>query len=182
MGPGILTRYSRQVLGGAIILLLMFAGIILYFRFRSPVGGVSPYETVNDFFEQEKIHFEIEQPVYSKDVDMIQVTLRNDTENTVVAPNPGQRTEWLLEVYSGAEWHSMRTIKREAIRWEFPAEEYGSNSGPSGVVSWNGGEQTFLCNLARYYRLPLEAGMYRIVFPEMEHRDAANLAVEFEVE
>lgn len=182
MGPGILTRYSKQVLGTAVVLLLIFAETVLYFQFRSPVGDVSPYETVNDFFEQEKIHFTIQQPVYSADVEMIRVTLRNDTEDTVVAPNPGQQTEWLLEIYSNGAWHTMRTIKQDPIRWEFPEEEYGPNSGPSGVVTWNGGEQTYLCNLARYYKLPLEAGRYRIVFPEMEHRDIANLAVEFEVE
>ena len=185
MGPGIFTKYSKQVIGGLIAFFLLIAAGLLYYRFRSPIGGVSPYKTVNDFFEQELISFTIEQEIYPTDVRVVQVTLRNNTSDTVVAPAPGCRNEWLLETRVDGAWHSMRLspdCAADSVEWEFPAEEYGPNSGPSGIVSWNGGEQTYLCNIAQYYGTPQEPGLYRIVFPEMEHRDAAAMAVEFYME
>lgn len=163
----------------------VFAAVMLYFQFRGPVGGVSPYTEVNDFFEQDRILFTIEHEVYPTDAELIQVTLRNDTDNTVVAPVPGCLNEWLLETRVDGAWHSMRLSRdcsEKYVRWEFPPEEYGPNSGPSGVVSWNGGEQRYFCNIAKYYGTPQEPGLYRIVFPEMEHRDEAALAVEFYME
>ena len=93
--------------------------------------------------------------------------------------------EWLLETRVDGAWHSMRLkpdTSEKNLKWEFPAEEYGPNSGPSGIVNWNGVEQRYLCNVARYYRTPLEPGLYRIVFPDMEHRNVAALAVEFYIE
>lgn len=184
MGPGILTRYSKQVLGGILAVFAVIATVLLYFRFRGPVGGVSPYETVNGLFEQELISFTIEHDAYPADVEVIQVTIRNDAEDTVVGPAPYCLDEWLLEKQVDGVWHSMRlsplTAKRH-VEWDFPPEEYGPNSGPSGIVNWNGGEQQYLCSIKKYYKTPLVAGTYRIVFPEMEHRNIAALAAEFEV-
>ena len=185
MGPGIFTRYSKQVIGGILTVFAAFAAVTLYFRLRGPVGGVSPYTEVNDFFEQERISFTIEQEVYSTDVVTVQVTLRNDTDDTVVAPAPGCRDEWLLETRVDGAWHRMRLspgCPENRVKWDFPPEEYGPNSGPSGIVKWNGGEQRYLCNIKKYYGTPQEPGLYRIVFPEMEHRDEAALAVEFRIE
>ena len=184
MGPGIFTKYSKQVIGGLLVLFVAIAAAFLYFQFRGPVVGVSPYENVNDFFEQEKILFTIESDAYPADVEVIQVTLRNDTDNTVVAPSLRQADEWLLETKIDGVWRSMRLdpkAAKEKVRWDFPAEECGANSRPSGIVNWNGGEQRYLCRIAEYYRTPLGSGTYRILFPEMEHRDTTALAVEFEV-
>lgn len=185
MGPGIFTRYSKQVIGGLLALFLLIAGVALYFQFRGPIGGKSLYTEVNDFFDQELISFTIEQEVYPVDVEVIQVTIRNDTEDTVVAPALYCPDEWLLETRVDGAWHSMRLkpdISEKNLKWEFPADEYGPNSGPSGIVHWNGGEQRYLCNVARYYRTPLDTGLYRIVFPNMEYRNVAALAVEFYIE
>ena len=60
MGPGILTRYSKQVLGGILAVFAIMAAVLLYFRFRSPVGGVSPHEMVNDLYEWEYMTFTAE--------------------------------------------------------------------------------------------------------------------------
>lgn len=185
MGPGIFTKYSRQVICGIIAFFLLLAAVPLYVWLRDPVGGVSPYMEVNDFFEQEKISFTVTEQIHSTDVTVVEVVLRNDTETTVVAPAPGCRNEWLLETRVDGAWHTMRLspdCTEKNVKWEFPPEEYGHNSGPSGIVDWNGGEQRYLCNLAKYYGTPQEPGLYRIVFPEMEHRDEAALAVEFYIE
>ena len=184
MGPGILTRYSKQVLGGILAVFAIMAAAGLYFRFRGPVGGVSPYEMVNDLFEQELISFTIEHDTYPADVEVVQVTLRNDAEDTVVGPALYCLDEWLLEKQVDGVWHRMRLsplTTEKYVKWDFPPEEYGPNSGPSGIVNWNGGEQRYLCSIVKYYKTPLEAGTYRIVFPQMEHRNTAALAVEFEV-
>ena len=184
MGPGILTRYSKQVFAAILLIFAVMAAWALYFRFRSPVGGVSPYETVNDLFGQELISFTIEHDTYPADVEIIQLTIRNDADDTVVSPALYCPDEWLLEAQVDGVWHSMRLSPLTAekyVEWEFPPEEYGPNSGPSGIVNWNGGEQRYLCNIAKYYQTPLQAGTYRIVFPKMEHRNTAALAVEFEV-
>ena len=185
MGPGIFTKYSKQVIGGILAFFLLIAAVGLYFWFRGPIGRETLYTEVNDFFDHDLISFTIEQEIYPIDVEVIQVTIRNDTENTVVAPALYCPDEWLLETRVDGAWHSMRLrpdISEKHLKWEFPAEEYGANSGPSGIVDWNGGEQRYLCNVARYYRTPLEPGLYRIVFPNMEHRNVAALAVEFRVE
>ena len=177
-------RYAKQVIGGVLAVFALIAAVILYFYFRGPIGGTSPYTEVNDFFEQELISFTIEQEAYPTDVEVVQVMLRNDTSNTVVAPSLRQKDNWLLEVWVDGAWHSMRLsplTRADSVDWDFPAEEYSPNSGPSGIVNWNGGEQRFLCSIAKYYQTPLEPGWYRIVFPNMEHRDTATLAVEFEV-
>ena len=52
MGPGILTRYSKQVLGGLLAVFAIIAAVLLYFRLRSPVCGVSPYEYINAWGEE----------------------------------------------------------------------------------------------------------------------------------
>lgn len=184
MGPGIFTRHSKLVFGSILAIVVLITAVQLYFQFRSPVGGVSPYETVNDLFEQDLISFTIERDAYPTDVEVIQVTLRNDADDIIVDPAPYCLNEWLLEKQVGGIWHSMRLSPQTAeryVNWEFPTEEYGPNSGPSGVVMWGGGEQRYLCSLAKYYQTPLEAGTYRIVFPKMEHRNVAALAAEFEV-
>ena len=172
------------MLGGVLAVFAIIAAVLLYFRFRSSMGGVSPYEAVNDLFEQELISFTIERDTYPADVETIQVTICNDAEDTVVGPALYCLDEWLLEKQVGGVWHKMRLsplTTEKHVKWDFPPEEYGPNSGPSGIVNWNGGEQRYLCSIAKYYKTPLEAGTYRIVFPEMEHRNIAALAVEFEV-
>ncbi len=231
MGAGIYTKYARQVIAVFLAVIAIAAAACLYFRFRGPLGGVSPIETVNDLYGQEQISFTAERETYPADVETVQVTLRNDTEDTVVMQSPGCPNHWLLETSVDGVWHTLRlspdctarTVKWEfpaeeygtvvmqspgcpnhwlletsvdgvwhtlrlspdctarTVKWEFPAEEYGPNSSPSGIVMWDGGEQRFLCNLAKYYGTPQEPGRYRIVFPEMEHVTTGALAVEFVV-
>lgn len=184
MGAGIYTKYARQVIAVFLAVIAIAAAACLYFRFRGPLGGVSPIETVNDLYGQEQISFTAERETYPADVETVQVTLRNDTEDTVVMQSPGCPNHWLLETSVDGVWHTLRLspdCTARTVKWEFPAEEYGPNSGPSGIVMWDGGEQRFLCNLAKYYGTPQEPGRYRIVFPEMEHVTTGALAVEFEL-
>ena len=43
MGPGILTRYSKQVLGGILAVFAIMATVLLYFRFRSSAARLAVY-------------------------------------------------------------------------------------------------------------------------------------------
>ena len=133
MGAGIFIRYSKQVMGGALALLALLAAAGLYIHFRSPVGGVSPYETVNNLYGQEWISLTAQQDVYPADVETVQLTIRNDAEDTVVGPAPYCPDDWLLEIRVDGVWHSVRRgpfTAEEHVKWEFPPEEYGPNSGP----------------------------------------------------
>ena len=184
MGPGILTRYSKQVLGGFLAFFVLVAAVLLYLRFRSPVAGESPYES----FAQGEAGIEIvaDEVMYTGQTAPVQVTVRNTSESGWLEPGPYRPLEWVLEVQVNGSWHSMRTTEKH-IRWGWLPEDGTPNSSPSGIVK-NGEEQTFLCSVGDYYRLPLEPGAYRIVFPDMTkvrpdggvYREIA-LAVEFEV-
>ena len=186
MGPGILTRYSKQVLGGLLAVFAIIAAVLLYFRLRSPVCGVSPYEYINAWGE-ERIVVTTEQPVYDPQAETVQVTIRNDAESGWVIPGNYRLKEWVLETEIDGVWYSMRTLEKY-IDWDFPAEDKTPNSRPSGIVKC-GEEQRFLCHLEEAYELPLAAGTYRIVFPNMEkEREAYSgssyltaFAAEFEV-
>ena len=83
MGPGIFTKYSKQVISGILAAFLLFGAVVLYYRFRSPVRGRSPYETVNDMYEWEYMTFTAEQERYSPDVEKIRLTFRNDAPDGV---------------------------------------------------------------------------------------------------
>lgn len=184
MGPGILTRYSRQVLGGFLALFVMAAAVLLYLRFRSPIGGESPYR-IFDHAEQ-GIEIAADDVMYTGQTAPIQVTVRNASESGWLEPGPYRPLEWVLEIKVDGVWYSMRTVEKR-VRWDWLPEEKSSDSSPSGTVK-NGKEQTFLCRVGDYYRLPLEPGLYRIVFPDMSkvrpdggvYREIA-LAAEFEV-
>ena len=76
MGLGIFTKYSKQVIGGLVAFFLLLAAIPCYYWFRDPIGGVSPYTEVNDFFEQEKISFAVAEKVHSTDVKTQQKLLQ----------------------------------------------------------------------------------------------------------
>ena len=186
MGPGILTRYSKQVIGGILAVFAVIAAMGLYVKFRSPVGGVSPYEYINAWGE-ERIVDTTEQPVYDPRTETIQVTIRNDAESGLVIPGDYRLKEWVLETEIDGVWYSMRTLEKY-IYWDFPAEDQTPNSRPSGIVKC-GEEQRFLCHLEDAYELPLAAGTYRIVFPDMEKKREAYsgsfyltaFAAEFEV-
>ena len=179
MGPGILTRYSKQVLGSFLALFVLVAAVVLYLRFRSPVGGESPYD---DIFDQGKYGIEItaDEVMYTGQTAPVTVTVRNTAESGWIVPENYRTLEWVLETRVDGAWHSMRTTQKQ-IRWE------GPDGQPSGVVK-NGEEQVFLCYVGDYYRLPLKPGSYRIVFPDMSkvrpdggvYREIA-LAAEFEV-
>ena len=178
MGPGILTRYSKQVLGGFLGFFVLVAAVVLYFRFRSPVGGESPYQ-IFDHAEQ-GIEITADDVMYTGQTAPVTVTVRNTSESGWLEPNPYRPQEWVLETRVNGTWHSMRTTEKQ-IRWE------GPDGQPSGVVK-NGEEQIFLCYVGDYYRLPLKPGAYRIVFPDLSkvrpdggvYREIA-LAAEFEV-
>jgi len=191
MGPGILTRYSKQVLGTLFVLAAIVIAVVLYFQHRGPVGDETPYGLVNDYgTANPEISIAAEETVYPVDVETVRVTVSLG-EDLELLPEEPRTNDWLLEVYKDGGWYSMRTFE-EHIRWDFPAEDKSANGGPSGILM--GQEtQTFLCNIAEYYELPLEAGTYRIVFPDMTLYNAADdatwsrvdhmaMAAEFEVQ
>lgn len=172
MGPGIFTKYSKPAIGGLATVLLCIAALALYYQLRGPVGGVSPYETVNDLYEQELLSMTTDRESYPADVSSITVTLRNDASDYILIQDEPHTDEWVLEREVEGVWHSLRTRRNETVRW------FGFNGG----VYWNGGEETYICDISNYYETPLEAGTYRIVFPNMTHMITGHLAVEFTVE
>lgn len=172
MGPGIFTKYSKQVIGTCVAILLCVTALALYFQLRGPVGGVSPYETVNDLYEQELLSMTTDRESYPADVSSITVTLRNDAPDYILIQDEPHTDEWVLEREVEGVWHSLRTRRNETVRW----------FGFSGGVYWNGGEETYVCDISHYYEMPLEEGTYRIVFPNMMHQTSGHLAVEFTVE
>jgi len=184
MGPGILTQYSKQVLGGFLALFVLVAVGQLYLRFRSPIGGESPYQIFDH--EEQGIEIVADDVMYTGQTAPVQVTVRNTSESGWLEPNPYRPLEWVLETSVDGAWHSMRTQEKR-IRWDWLPEDKSPNSSPSGIVK-NGEEQTFLCYVGDYYRLPLDPGLYRIVFPDMSkvrpdggvYREIA-LAAQFEV-
>jgi len=174
MGPGIFTKYSKQVIGGILAAFLLFGTVVLYYRFRSPVGGRSPYETVNDMYEWEYMTFESRQDAYPADTEYVELYFRNDAPDGVVVLSAGGSPSfgYELEVWSDGDWHQMRS-RYQVCRWE----------GRTDIVNWNGGEQILACPVGRDYPTPLAAGRYRIVLPNCEHvhRAEVPLAAEFEV-
>lgn len=173
MGPGIFTTHWKKVLGGCIALLAAILAVILYYEFRSPIGGVSPHETVNDLYEWEFMTFRASQETYSADTESIELYFRNDAPDGVVwLASVGPSFAYELEILQNGEWHQMRS-KVEQPRW----------SGKTDIINWNGGEARLLCEISDDYMSPLPEGQYRIVIPECEHmkRTRVALAVEFEV-
>lgn len=178
MGSGILVRYSKQVLGG-LLAVFVIAAALLYAWFRSPIGGVSPHETVNDLYDWEYMTFTAEADRYSANVDTIRLSFRNDAPDGVVCLSSRAPTfAYELEYRKDGVWRQMHPVVSHPRWW----------SGTGGVretniVNWNGGESTLLCEIARDYPTPLQAGRYRIVIPDCEHMDGplAALAAEFEV-
>ena len=178
MGPGILTRYSKQVLGGILAVFAIMAAVLLYFRFRSPVGGVSPHEMVNDLYEWEYMTFTAEQEVYSTDVNTILLYFRNDAPYGVVWLSSRQSSfAYELEYWKDGAWHRMRPVVKS------PQWSDTGGTPKTDIVNWNGGEITLHCDIAHDYPTPLRAGRYRIVIPDCEHMKGAlaDLTVEFEV-
>lgn len=180
MGPGIFTRYSKQVLGGSAALLLLIAALGLYYQFRSPVGGASPYETVNDIYEWEYMTFAAEQEVYPAETETICLRFRNDAPDGVVALAAYRvhMGAYALEILQDGQWHSVRA-QTEKPSW---------GTEPSGIlktdiVQWGGGELVLYCPVAKDYPAPLAAGHYRIVVPNCDHLNSVkHLAAEFCVE
>ena len=178
MGPGILTRYSKQVLGGILAVFAIMAAVLLYFRFRSPVGGVSPHEMVNDLYEWEYMTFTAEQEVYSTDVNTILLYFRNDAPDGVVWLSSRQSSfAYELEYWKDGAWHRMRPVVKS------PQWSDTGGTPKTDIVNWNGGEIRLHCDIAHDYPTPLRAGRYRIVIPDCEHMKGAlaDLTVEFEV-
>lgn len=101
MGPGIFTRHSKLVFGSILAIFALITAVQLYYQFRSPVGGVSPYETVNDLFEQDLLSFTIERDTYPTDVKVIQITLRNDADDIVVGEVSVQSCKILSNAVGG---------------------------------------------------------------------------------
>ena len=172
MGPGIFTKYSKQVIGGLIVVFVSFAVCALYFQLRGNAAGVSPYETVNDLYEQELLSITLDKTCYPADVREIPLTLRNDAPDYILIQDEPHTDNWVLERKADGAWHSLHTKNGETVRW------FGFNGG----VYWNGGEETYLCDISDYYQTPLEAGTYRIVLPNMMHMTRGHMAVEFTVE
>ena len=174
MGPGIFTKYSKQVIGALLAVLALFAAVVLFYRLRGPVGGKSPYETVNDLYEWEYMTFESTQETYPADTEYVELYFRNDAPDGVVVLSAGSSPSfgYELEVWNNGAWYQMRA-RNQVCRWE----------GRTDIVDWNGGEQILACPVGRDYPSPLAAGRYRIVLPSCEHMHRAEvpLAAEFEV-
>ena len=173
MGPGIFTRYSKQVIGGILAVFAAFGAVLLYFQLRDPVGGLSPHETVNDLYEWECMTFEPEQAAYPVDVETVRLRFRNDAPDGVVCLSAGRTFfRYELEIQRNGAWHQMHSYTDQP-RWD----------GKTDIVNWDGGEITLSCPVGRDYPSPLKPGRYRIVLPECEHLHSpiVALAAEFEV-
>jgi len=174
MGPGIFTKYSKEVLSTILVIFFIVAGVVTILENRSPVGRKSPYDTVNDLYEWEYMTFESTQETYPADTEYVELYFRNDAPDGVVVLSAGSSPSfgYELEMWHHGKWHQVRTY-HEVCRWE----------GRTDIVKWNGGEQMLACPVGRDYPSPLAAGRYRIVLPCCEHMHRAEvpLAAEFEV-
>ena len=178
MGPGIFTRYSKQVLGGLIAFFVLLAAVPCYFWFRDPIACESPYQEQSflenfadrERWEYERISFAAAQEVYPTDSAAVEVILRNSTEHVELVPAVYLPDEWVLETRVDGAWHSMHTRPETRTKnpdWEVPDEENGLETHPAAVLR-PGEDRVYLCSIERYYRAPLEPGLYRIVFPSFE--------------
>ena len=199
MGPGIFTKYSKQVIGGLIAFFVLLAAIPCYFWFRNPVASESPYQEQSflenfadgERWEYEKISLTAAREVYPTDSKAVEVILRNSTEHVELAPAVYLPEEWVLETRVDGAWRSMHTRPDTRIKnpdWEVPTEENGLEAHPAAILK-QGEERVYLCSLERYYRTPLEPGLYRIVFPSFEVMNVSaqtmtytSLAAEFYIE
>lgn len=174
-------KQGKALLAALLAVLIGGAAMGLYFLFQGAVGGVSPYETVNDLYEWEYMTFTADQAVYPTDVETVALYFRNDAPDGVVWLSESPAWQWYLERESDGVWRSMRSTV-EIPQWRFREEDCTLYSWPDGVVNWDGGELTWFCDIADYYRTPLEPGRYRIVIPNCNHRNHYGaIAVEFEV-
>jgi len=178
MGFGFLTKHTKQMICA---LLVVLAAVYLYASARRSTAGPSPYETIDSYFRDQEISFVLERGRYPAEVETVQVTIRNDAEDGAVVPVSDASKEWVLERWADGMWQSLHS-RLESVEWAFPEEDCTDCSIPSGIVTWGGGEQRYLCRISYYYSTPLEAGIYRIVFPSMEHlRRTGAISAEFEV-
>ena len=110
------TRGTRLVLAilGAALLCALAVGA--YFRFRGPVGGLSPYDKVDGLTYalcgQDKIAYALEQETYPADAETLTVTLRNGAPDGAVVPGDPRHADWAMEVWSGGAWHTLRTRRK----------------------------------------------------------------------
>ena len=199
MGPGILTRYSKQVIGGLIAFFMLLAAVPCYFWFRDPIARESPYQEQSflenfadrERWEYERISFAAAQEVYTTDSVAVEVILRNSTEHVELAPAVYLPDEWVLETRVDGAWHSVHTrpdTRTKNPDWEVPDEENELETHPAAVLR-PGEDRVYLCSIERYYRTPLEPGLYRIVFPNFEVVNVSeqiltytSLAAEFYIE
>ena len=173
MGPGIFTKHSKEVLSAFLVIFFIIAGVVTILENRSPVGGKSPYETVNDLYEWEYMMFVPEHEVYPADAEAVRFYFRNNApDGVVVLSAKGPHFGYELEIWEDGAWHQMRTHKK-IVRWE----------GKTDIVNWDGGEILITCPVGRDYPSPLQPGLYRIVLPYCEHlhNPLVPLAAEFEV-
>lgn len=173
MGPGIFTKHSKEVLSTFLVIFFIIAGVVTVLENRSPVGGKSPYETVNDLYEWEYMMFVPEHEVYPADTETVRFYFRNDApDGVVVLSAQGPHFGYELEIWEDGVWHQMRTHKK-IVRWE----------GKTDIVNWDGGEVLITCPVGRDYPSPLQPGLYRVVLPFCEHlkNPIVPLAAEFEV-
>ena len=173
MGPGIFTKYSKEVLSTILVIFFIIAGVVTILENRSPVGGKTPYETVNDLYDWEHMMFVPEHEVYPADTEAVRFYFRNNApDGVVVLSAKGPHFGYELEIWEDGVWHQMRTHKK-IVRWE----------GKTDIVNWDGGEVLITCPVGRDYPSPLQPGLYRVVLPYCEHLHRAEvpLAAEFEV-
>ena len=158
MGPGIFTRYSKQVIGALLTLLVLFAAVALVYRLRGPVGGKSPYETVNDLYEWEYMTFESLQGTYPANTEYVELYFRNDAPDGVVILSAGGSPSfgYELEVWSNGNWHQMRSSNK-ICRWEGRTGESRFWPAPWGGIIpllWQRGAIALCCRTASMYSEP----------------------------
>lgn len=173
MGPGIFTKYSKEVLSTLLVIFFIIAGMVTFLENRSPVGGKTPYETVNDIYEWQYMTFAPEHAIYPSDTEDVRFYFLNDApDGVVVLSAQGTHFGYELEIWQDGAWHQMRTYSKH-VRWE----------GKTDIVDWDGGEVLITCPVGRDYSSPLQPGLYRVVLPYCEHLNSpvVPLAAEFEV-
>ena len=172
----------------ALVIVISLAGaalLIFYLQRRGPAAGPSNYPQVNDKVIRDWIVMETEYPDYAPDTEVIKIMITNHSATEPLSPAEDRKDEWILEIYDdhSGEWRKVRHTGKN-LCWDFPRrfygqEAYGEDIRPSGTVPGGGGNLIYLCNLWAYYDLPLQAGQYRVIFPNMMLASRHDLAAEF---
>ena len=79
------------------LVMVCVAALAAWYQLRGNVGGISPYETVNNLYEQERLSITLDKAVYPPDVGEIALTLRNDASDYILIQDEPHTDNWVLE-------------------------------------------------------------------------------------